>query len=295
MYTKWQSNVEKHRGYIQTHRFDASYSERYAALENTFIKIAEGKGQGDMTETIYKMDTVQKNLLDTFLTGRNNALMFSKGNVGADGKPTIVDPDTNRPIYISDGLIPQVEAFASKYAYNVLTINTLRTAMYALNEKADKPTGNTYLFICNERFWYDVNKVLDAELAQYHTDGTYLWSMKANDYVAVGAKGFNTYNWAGNTISFHVDRTFSREFGFEKGYAIAIDLTGDKTNAQPPIALFTLKGGDMMTSYLKGPGGLTGLESGEVSTPVAGAKRIMWGYSSLALFNPYRSYVLRQI
>lgn len=294
-YTKWQSNVEKHRGYIQTHRFDASYSERYAALENTFIKIAEGKGQGDMTETIYKMDTVQKNLLDTFLTGRNNALMFSKGNVGADGKPTIVDPDTNRPIYISDGLIPQVEAFASKYAYNVLTINTLRTAMYALNEKADKPTGNTYLFICNERFWYDVNKVLDAELAQYHTDGTYLWSMKANDYVAVGAKGFNTYNWAGNTISFHVDRTFSREFGFEKGYAIAIDLTGDKTNAQPPIALFTLKGGDMMTSYLKGPGGLTGLESGEVSTPVAGAKRIMWGYSSLALFNPYRSYVLRQI
>lgn len=80
------------RGYIQTHRFDASYSERYAALENVFIKIAEGKGQGDMTETIYKMDTVQKNLLETFLTGRNNALMFSKGNVGPDGKPTIVDP-----------------------------------------------------------------------------------------------------------------------------------------------------------------------------------------------------------
>lgn len=167
--------------------------------------------------------------------------------------------------------------------------------MYALNEKADKPTGNTYLFICNERFWYDINRVLDAELSQYHTDGTYLWSMKANDYVSVGAKGYNTYNWAGNTISFTVDRTFSREFGYEKGYAIAIDLTGDKTNAQPPIACFTLKGGDMMTSYLKGVGGLTGLESGEVSTPVAGAKRIMWGYSSLALFNPYRSYVLRQI
>ena len=51
----------------------------------------------------------------------------------------------------------------------------------------------------------------------------------------------------------------------------------------------------MMQSYIKGVGGLTGLESGEVSTPVAGAKRIMWGYSSLAVFNPYRSYVIREI
>lgn len=294
-YTKWQSNVEKHRGYIQTHRFDASYSERYAALENVFVQIAEGKDQGKMSETIYKMDTVQKNLLDTFLTGRNNALLFSKGNVDINGKATIVDPDSNRPIYISDGLIPQVEAFASKYAYNKLTINTFRTAMQALNEKARKPTGNHYVFVCNEAFYYQAAEVLDQYLAQYHTDGTYLWSMKANGYVEVGAKGFDTYNWMGNQVSFKVDRTLSREYGMEKGFAVALDLTGDKTSAQPPISLFTLKGGDMMESYIKGVGGLTGLESGEVSTPVAGAKRIMWGYSSLAVFNPYRSYIIRQI
>jgi hypothetical protein len=59
-----------------------------------------------MSETIYKMDTVQKNLLETFLTGRNQALLFSKGNITPEGKATIVDPDTNRPVYISDGLIP---------------------------------------------------------------------------------------------------------------------------------------------------------------------------------------------
>ena len=47
-----------------------------------------------------------------------------------------------RPIYISDGLIPQVEAFASKYAYNKLTINVFKTALSALIEKATKPTGN---------------------------------------------------------------------------------------------------------------------------------------------------------
>lgn len=129
-------NIEKHRGYIQTHRFDADYSERYAALENVFISIGEGKGDKIEKETIYKMDTVQQTLLNTFLEGRNNALLFSKGNVDENGKATIVDPQTGRPIYISDGLIPQVEAFASKYAYNKLTIQVLRTAMQALNEKA---------------------------------------------------------------------------------------------------------------------------------------------------------------
>lgn len=240
------------RGYIQTHRFDASYSERYAALENVFVKIAEGKDQRNMSESIYRMDTVQRNLLETFLTGRNNALLFSKGNVDVNGKATIVDPQTGRPVYISDGLIPQVEAFASKYAYNKLTINTLRTAIMALNQKAEKATGNHYMFICNEAFYYQLGEVLDQYLAQYHTDGTHLYSMKANGYVEVGAKGYDTYNWMGNSITFKVDRTFSREFGMEKGYALALDLTADRAGGQPPISLFTLKGGDMMTSFIKG-------------------------------------------
>ena len=114
---------------------------------------------------------------------------------------------------MSDGIIPQVEAFCSKYAYNKLTISVLKTMIMALNEKAEKPTGNHYMFVVNEKAWYDLGDILDQYLAQYHTDGTYLWSMKANDYVSVGAKGFDTYNWQGNTISFKVDRTFSREFG----------------------------------------------------------------------------------
>lgn len=242
------------------------------------------------------MDKVQKNLLDTFLTGRNQALLFSKGNVDPrTEKPTIVDPDTNRPIYISDGLIPQVEAYASKYAYNKLTIQVFKTALQALNEKARKPTGNKYLFICNEKAWYDVQDILDTYLAQYHTDGTYLWSMKAGDYVSVGAKGFDTYRYGGNEISFKVDRTFSREWGYDKGYMLALDLTADKTSAQPPIALFTLKGGDMISNKYLGVGRENGLSSGEVASPVAGSKLIMWGYSSLAVFNPYKSYILRQI
>lgn len=295
-YTKWQSNVEKHRGYISTHRADASYSALYAAQEDVFVKIAEGKDQGHLTETTYRLDKVQKNLLDTFLTMRNQGLLFSKGNVNPEtNKPTIVDPDTNRPIYISDGLIPQAEAFASKYAYNKLTMSVLKSILQGLNEKATKPTGNSYMFIVNEKAWYDLQDLFDAYLAQYHTDGTYLWSMKAGDYVKVGAKGFDSFNYGGNTLNFKVDRTFSREFGYEKGYMLALDLTADKTSAQPPIALFTLKGGDFITNKYLGVGGENGLSSGEVASPVAGSKLINWGYSGIALFNPYRSYIAREI
>lgn len=73
-------------------------------------------------------------------------------------------------------------------------------------------TGNTYAFICNERMWYLIQDSLSDFLAHFHTDGAYLWSMKANDYVKVGAT-YNAYNYGGNNIIFTVDRTFSREYG----------------------------------------------------------------------------------
>jgi hypothetical protein len=131
----------------------------------------------------------------------------------------------------------------------------------------------------NERFWYLVQEYLSDFLKDFHTDGAYLWSMKANDYVKVGAT-YNAYTFGGNTIIFNVDRTFSREYGYEKGYAVCLDLTADKSSNQPPIALFTLKGGDFITNKVLGVGGENGLSSGVVSTPVAGSKLINWGLSA---------------
>lgn len=233
-FVKYQSNIEKHRGYITTHRVDDSYSALYKAHEATFISIGEGEGNGKMKETTYKMDTVQSNLLDNFLYVRNNGLLFNKTNVDKAGKPTIYDPDTGRPIYIGDGIIPQIERFASKYFYNKLTVESFNSALAMLNEKADKPTGNNYMVIVNEKAWYDINSTLANWLANYKTCGTYLWSKKANDYIQVGAT-FNSYEIAGNTLTFHVDRTLSREYGQDKGFMLMVDLTADKKSGEPAI------------------------------------------------------------
>lgn len=73
-FVKYQSSVEKHRGYITTHRVDDSYSAQYAAYEDTFIKIAKGDDNGNAKEVIYKMDKKEKTLLDNFMFVRNNGL-----------------------------------------------------------------------------------------------------------------------------------------------------------------------------------------------------------------------------
>lgn len=99
-YVKYQSNIEKHRNYITTHRCDDSYTSLFKAMENSFISVGQGEGNGKMKETIYKMDTVEKNLLQNFLEVRNQGLLFNRTNVDKNGKTTIVDPDTGRPEYI---------------------------------------------------------------------------------------------------------------------------------------------------------------------------------------------------
>ena len=293
-YVKYQSNIERHRGYITTHRCDDSYTALYAAQEDVLIKIGEGKGNGQMSETMYRMDKTQSNLLKNFLYVRNNGLLFNKTNVDKNGKPTLFDPDTGRPIYIGDGIIPQVERFASKYAYNKLTVEAFTTAIAMMNEKSENPTGNKYVLICNEKAWQDVQTCLSEWLARFKTCGTYLWSKKANGYVDVGAT-FQSYEIGGNTISFKVDRTFSREWGSDKGFMLMLDLTADKVSGEPAIQMFTLKGGDFISNKYPGVGGLDGLSSGVVSSPVAASKLINWGYSGVGVFSPYRSFIMKEV
>lgn len=293
-HVKYQSNIEKHRGYITTHRVDDTYSALYKAHENVFVSIGKGEGNGHVTETIYKMDKTEANLLKNFLYVRNNGLLFNKTNVDANGKSTIFDPDTGRPIYIGDGIIPQVERFASKYFYNKLTVDAFTTALSQLTEKSENPTGNKYVVICNEKAWTDVQTALSEWLARFKTCGTYLWSKKANGYVDVGAT-FQSYEIGGNSISFKVDRTFSREYGSDKGFMMMIDLTSDKVSGEPAIQMFTLKGGDFISNKYPGVGGLDGLSSGIVSSPVAASKLINWGYSGVGVFSPYRSFIMKEV
>jgi len=87
-YVKYQSNVEKHRTYIGTHRADVSMSAQYNAMEDVFTQI----GKGEKDDPIYRLNTAEKDCLDSFMEARNNACLWGKTNMDKYGKPKIFDP-----------------------------------------------------------------------------------------------------------------------------------------------------------------------------------------------------------
>jgi hypothetical protein len=92
-YTKYQSNIEKHRNWITEHRNDISYSSRYAQAEDQFIKIAQGEGTGELKEKIFKLNKMEKDLLENFQTVKNNHLLWGKTTMDKNGKSTIQTED----------------------------------------------------------------------------------------------------------------------------------------------------------------------------------------------------------
>jgi hypothetical protein len=153
---------------------------------------------------------------------------------------------------------------------------------------------NEWMVICNSKFWDEVQLTLSGWLANFKPVGTYLWSKATNDYVDVGAT-YQSYQFAGNVLTFKVDRALSREFGTTKGYAVIIDLTADKAEGKPAVAMYTIKGGDYIMNTLEGVGKLSGTGSGSVASPVAASKLIATGYAGVGVFAPYRSFIFHEV
>lgn len=94
-----------------------------------------------------------------------------------------------------------------------------------------------------------------------------------------------------NKVTFIIERTFDVEYPNRK-FGILIDLTADSKTGKPGIASYTFKGGELIHNVITGVGGLNGLSSGPVASPVAGTKLVNFGYAGVAVFNPYRSVIL---
>ena len=149
-FVKYQSNIEVHTEWLTEHRNDISFSARYAQMEDQFIKIAQGEGTGELKEKIFKLNKMEKDLLDNFQLTKNNALLWAKTTMDANGKSSVITDD-GRPLIAGNGLIPQIDRFASKFKYAALNINVINTMMEQMSQKSAKPTGNHYTFIINER------------------------------------------------------------------------------------------------------------------------------------------------
>ena len=200
-FTKYQSNIEKMRNFMTLFRVDENYSDRYKLMEDTLIKISEGKDAGSLSEKIYAMDPMSKVLMDNFMQAREQMLLMSKTNIDVNGKATISTRNTGREIPIGEGLIPQIERYCSKHVASKVTINTFHTIMNEMVQRADNPQGNHFIFICNEQMMAIINKVLMAYLKDFQTDGALFYSkVNGGSYYKVGAS-FNSYEFNGKQVA----------------------------------------------------------------------------------------------
>lgn len=138
--------------------------------------------------------------------------------------------------------------------------------------------------------WTMVNNVLSEYLSRFKPCSSYMYSAAKNGYLKVGAT-FNSYEFAGNTVTFMVDRALTYEYD-RKAFGVFVDLTADASTGAPATEMVTLKGGNFIQNKFLGVGRATGLESGEVASAVAASKLIVWGYAGIIVYNPYRSYML---
>lgn len=231
------------------HRVDIDYSSRYALMEDTFVKIANGEDAGAYKEVIFKMPKVKQQLLDNFMEVRNNSMLMAKGTMDANGKSSIQDRQ-GRPIIAGDGAIPQINRFAGFYNYAKLSVAVFNKAITTMSQKAEQPTGNTFLFISNEIAYADVQVTLAEYLNQYKMVAPVIYSPKDGKQIELGVE-YVGYNFLGNKVLFKVDRALSREYP-TKGYSVLIDLTSDKATGAASLQQFTLQNGEFTSNTISG-------------------------------------------
>lgn len=89
------------------------------------------------------------------------------------------------------------------------------------------------MFLVNTAMWNEIQETCSNWIRDWKTEGTFLYSKATNGYVDLGAT-YQSYTWAGNTISFKIDRSMDIEYPTRK-FGMLIDLTADSANGKPAI------------------------------------------------------------
>jgi len=286
-YTKFVSSVEVHRNYLSIHRASVEKSNAYALTEYKFIE-AGTKGK----ETYYKMDKAEDQTLTHFLESREQALLTSESNFDVNGKCKLQDLNGN-DIPAGDGIITQVEKFADKFGFNEMSTSLFEDAIQAINERVGSHVDNNYILMCNQKFWYKFNRIMK-------NDERFVKSLD-NKFVNSNGKGlmigatFNGYEFAGTKFTVMQNDGLDLEYD-EKAFGIMLNVGNNKVEGSySNLNMFTLEGQDLISGTLKGMGGLSGKESGDIATPLSASSYHLMGYAGAALLNPYEAVIFEEL
>lgn len=301
-YSKFTSNIERYKGYVTRHRYEISVSSEYQMKEDYFMKIAKEDGVHH-DEKLYALDEYQNILLETTLSGINSANLLAKTNVDANGHATDFDEVTKQPIIIGDGVVPTCQKYACKAVYtDHVTWSGMQRIVHSLNDKRNSYIGNQYLFLCNSKFWQDINELgLKTAYAWKECAEPAIWSKKANGntggFTKLGAT-FSAFEIEGNEIIFKVDSALSMEYP-DKGFAMMLDIKPDALKNRPAIECFSFYDGqgkskEFYSNFLPGVGSKSVPNGGAVASPLAASTYINVAYSGIGVYMPFLSGFIMQ-
>jgi len=287
-YVKYQSNTEIHRNYMQTFRSSESYSQKYALAEKNMIEVKEKD-----EHKYYHLDPVFKTAMDNFMEVRNRGLLFSESNHDANGKPLDYGSD-GQPIATTDGIITQVERYAEKFAYSILTLKMFKDALVAISQRCLQPTGNNFTVICNTRYFNAVQDLFENTLRQISpADGGWYYSRTAEEKGVAGGKvtlggNYNSYTAYGNSLTFVTDHSLNLQHP-DRGYGIILDTNIDAESGKANLSLYTFGGQEFTHNTVAGVGGMDGRTNGPVSTGLTASSHHIVGTGCPVVHNPYRA------
>jgi hypothetical protein len=296
-FIKYISNTEIHRNYMTKFRASSSWSAQYASTESTFVQVPSKDKAGKNSHMYYELKPIEKETLDKFMMDREHGMLFLESNYDQNGKCLDIDED-GQDVPAGDGIVPQIERYADKFVYSVLQTTIFENMMQAMNAKADAPIGNIYTLMCNEILWQQINTMFkNDERFRRSADNAWYYSKLMSEKgmsnkIFVGST-FQSYEFAGNTINFVVDRALSTEYPTQ-GYGIVLDSGIDVTTSTPNIQMHTIKGMEMLSGYVNGLGGKTGTMSGDIATGQSGSQYHLMGYGCATVYNPYKAAILIQ-
>lgn len=291
-YTKYLSNTETHRNYISRHRNGDSFSGDYARREKYYIEQASKNKEGKKVKSYYEMHNYEKDVMDSFMESRNNSLLFAHTNFTAEGKCLHQD-ENGADIPIGEGVLPQIERYCNKFMYSTLSIKHFERIIQAMGVQADSPQGNTYAVVCNEPLYYDIQRILRADVRFRNDSPGFMYSKGASGKVRVGAE-YDSYTFGGNTIIFMPDRTITQEFP-DGGFGFFLDLGADMKSGRPNLSTVTVEGMDLIQETFLGMGGKDGKTSNvNAAITTHGCRYEVLGYDGAVVFAPYKAFILKE-
>jgi hypothetical protein len=291
-YVKYQYNTETHRNYMSKHRSSDVQSAEFTAQQEFYVERGNKGQNGKVSNEYYKLQKLEKDVLESYLWARENHLIFGESNFDTNGKCTMTD-ETGQIVPIGDGVIKQIERYCEKFVYSVLTIRWFEDIMATMREKATNAIGNVFAFVVNERLYDQFGRTMREDVRFKIGGENHYWTNKDGKKIQVGAH-YNCYTFQGNTIVFMPDKILTDEYPYS-GYGFCINTSVDQTNSNSGVSMFTMEGREMLSGTLRGMGGTSGKASNtDLATSVDANEYHLLGYCAVCVFDPYNAAIIKE-